>query len=154
MFGRHASSEAAASTPSQFSDQFVARLAPLRCLLIEDNEFDCMRMKREMRNLSKPIELTVATNVHSACGTMSDDRFDLLLIDYYLPDGDGFDIANWLLNSGSPNADTPRILLTGEDDPKVRHMAHELGYRSYLSKNHVTLERLEMAMTSIFQTPD
>ena len=154
MLGRHEFTPLVATEGAATMDHSAAPATTLQCLLVDDNAFDCMRIRRDMSKLDSPVELTVASTACGAYETMSRQRFGLLLIDYYLPDGDGFEIANWLMTSNSPNARTPRILLTGEDSPDVHAKALDLGYGSFISKYSLSLPDLEIAMASLVQMPE
>ena len=146
MLGSQKSSQEMAPVRPVERHLIAATKPPLSCLLIDDNQFDCLRLSRDLKKLENPTELTTATTVEDAYEKLAARRYGLLLVDYYLPDGDGLEIANWLLAGASPNANTPRILLTGEDDPKVHQRARLLGYSTCLSKHLLSLPRLETAV--------
>lgn len=83
-------------------------------LIVEDNELvtDALRILFEETGR----RVTVAHSVAEAIKAGTSDPPDLLLLDLSLPDGDGLEVAQALLQRGvAPKA---TVALTGRDDPK------------------------------------
>lgn len=65
---------------------------------------------------------------------------DLLLLDYYFPDGKGMDVAKEIL---AENTDTAIIMLSMEDDNDIIYACKSAGVMGYLIKNLSSDELLE-----------
>jgi len=61
-------------------------------------------------------------------------KFELVLLDLMLPDGDGLDLCRRIRAQGSEYADLPILMLTAKGDPLDRVIGLELGADDYLPK--------------------
>ncbi len=65
-------------------------VGPIAILLVEDNPKAARELREKMNcNCSDPISITLARSVEEAEQTLSEDRFDVILLDLDLPDGKG-----------------------------------------------------------------
>ncbi|MEE4189871.1 MAG: response regulator [Roseobacter sp.] len=64
---------------------------PFRVLLLDDNRFDRVRIRRFCSQIALPIELEEAATLDAFAGKLSDQVFDLYILDCRLPLGSGFD---------------------------------------------------------------
>ena len=81
------------------------------------------------------------------CGTAGEfiealkkERFDLLLIDWMLPDGTGADVLNWV--RGNLGWDIPALVVTARDDEETVVIALQAGADDYVVKPPKALELL------------
>lgn len=126
----------------------------IRCLVIEDNAFDQKRIER----------LLIETGINQEtafCGTIADAeailfsvKFDLLMVDYRLPDGNGIALLDDLRRSGEKNADTPAILFSGEELEDLRAPGRAAGFSSVMTKYHLTAPRVALAINLAFGGTD
>lgn len=62
-------------------------------------------------------------------------RYDLIMLDVGLPDGNGFDLARWLrLEGHTPNRTVPFLFLTAMASAEYRLEGFELGAEEYIPK--------------------
>lgn len=124
-------------------------LAPsrIRCLVIEDNAFDQKRMERLLKETGIRHEAAFCATVKDAGAILHSVGFDLLLIDYRLPDGNGIALLEDLRGSGKQNARTPAILFSGEAEEDLRTPGRSVGFCSVMTKHHLTAQRVALAVS-------
>jgi len=97
-------------------------------LLIEDDVSDQIAFKRLFWNEDTPYEYTLAESVSEAKQILGKRAFDVIVTDYLLGDGTGFDIL-------ALNLDTPIIVTTGGGSEEVAVKAMKAGAYDYLIKD-------------------
>lgn len=116
---------------------------PLKILLVEDDLVDQMSFKRMVKTRELPYNYQIANSVARAKEILSDNLFDLVLIDYNLGDGTAFDIFDYIV-------DTPFIFITGGGDERIAVEAMKAGAfyyhikdpdRNYLELLPVSIEK-------------
>ncbi len=102
----------------------------MRVLLVEDTQ---EYQQMVSRSLGADFLITIATSLQSARDAVLTNRFDLILVDVGLPDGDGFQFCEQLKHF--PNAQTtPVIFMTGRSLPDDKIRGYELGADDYIEK--------------------
>ena len=99
-----------------------------RILLVEDDVTITIGLEYSLEQ--EGFDVTVAGSVKTAMVMLSQEKFDLVLLDISLPDGNGFDICRWLKQKG----DTPVIFLTARDDEGSVVMGLDIGADDYITK--------------------
>ncbi|HEX2226814.1 MAG TPA: ATP-binding protein [Candidatus Binatia bacterium] len=103
-----------------------------RVLLIEDNPGDARLLAEVLRDTpGTPFELVRAELVSSALEWVRQERFDAILLDLSLPDGQGFDVLRSLLQV-APSV--PVLVLTGLNDEELALNALAAGAQDYIVK--------------------
>lgn len=101
----------------------------MRLLVIEDDSLIARSVERALSPLGNTVEVfTTHAEAHAA---LSHDRFDLVLLDLGLPDGDGLNLLAALRNRGDT---TPVLILTARDGIDDRVSGLDLGADDYLAK--------------------
>ncbi|MBS9405511.1 response regulator [Halomonas sp. TRM85114] len=101
----------------------------MRLLVIEDDLLIARSLERALSPLGNTVEaFTTHAEAHAA---LSHDRFDLVLLDLGLPDGDGLNLLAALRNRGDT---TPVLILTARDGVDDRVSGLDLGADDYLAK--------------------
>jgi len=80
---------------------------------------------------SRGVELTCAHTVADGLSTLRTQRFDALVLDLMLPDGDGLDVCRRIRTSWP---DLPVLMLTARGDPTDRVIGLEVGADDYVAK--------------------
>lgn len=101
-----------------------------KILLIEDDLLDQKAILRCVNSKSLPYEITIANSVKKGIKYLSEgDDFDLILLDYKLPDGTGIDIIKEL------DIYPPIIFITGKGNEEIAVEAMKLGAYDYIVKD-------------------
>lgn len=116
-----------------------SRYSQVRCLLIEDSQFDQRRIKRILDQLGIG-KLDIASTVDSARLHLVRNRVDLILLDNGLPDGSGVDFALELSERPSL-ANIPVVIVSDWPTPFMFDKALAARVQQVLSKDEFNLAR-------------
>lgn len=119
--------------------------ASSRILLIEDS-LETQILVRGI--LSEAHDVRCVTNIQSAKETLGRESFDLILLDVLLPDGNGFEMCQWI-RSQPQHCQTPILFLTGKGEITDKVQGFELGGDDYLVKPFEPLELRARAETHL-----
>ncbi len=106
---------------------------PMKLLLIEDSALDA-RLLREMMvdaGLAEGVELTHVVSLEGALSKLSSLRYDCILLDLHLPDGDGVENLDRLREQ---DRETTIVVLTGFNDSEAALEALRRGAQEYAVK--------------------
>ena len=118
--------------------------AAITVLLIEDNEGDAYLVSESLANFQpRPFKITHRDRLSSGLASLSDESFDLVLLDLSLPDSDGFETFRRVRES-SPFI--PIVILTGLDDQDLANKTAREGGQDYLLKQFTGGELLKRLM--------
>lgn len=98
-----------------------APLPPCTALVVEDQHMVAAALRMALDDWG--LDVTVAHSVAEARSVAAGRRFDLVISDYQLPDGDGFDAISAAHACGAGAA----VLLTGNTQPETLRRAHQAG---------------------------
>ena len=123
----------------------------IRILYIEDNKIDQRAVKRVINENELQYDITIVGTFREGVELLADEieKFDLLLLDYDLGDGNGIDILKKLKNS------LPVIFITGNGNESIAVEAMKLGAYDYLVKdpdlNYLTIlpTRIELVLDRV-----
>lgn len=107
-----------------------------RLLVVEDDR-QLATLLREQLGLAGHAPV-VAGTLAEARAALAEGRFDLILLDLNLPDGDGLDLAQEVSDEG----DTPMLMLTARGDVDSRVAGLYAGASDYLTKPFSVAELL------------
>ena len=105
--------------------------APVRVLIVDDDEAHAQAVKESLERTSGPYECTVATSASKGLSLLESDTFDVVVTDLRMPDGDGLSI---LRKSKEEIPDAEVILLTGHGSINSAVTAMQHGASTYLTK--------------------
>lgn len=115
----------------------------IKVLLIEDDEVD---REAARRALSPKYSVDTASMGYAGLKAALNKPFDVVLLDYRLPDVNGIDILPNLLAQN-----LPVILLTVEENPDIIVNAMKLGAHDYMVKRQMTPTALDHAITNAIE---
>lgn len=107
----------------------------VRVLYIEDNEGDAFLAKRVLAE--KEIGCVWASDLQTARVLLSEEKFDLILLDQGLPDGNGLAFIEEILRMVEA---LPVIVLSGRKDQSLALAAIQKGARDFVLKDEVRTE--------------
>lgn len=111
----------------------------IKILHVEDDDVDHMAVMRLVRTGGLPYDVERAASVSEGVRKAEDGGYDLVLLDYNLPDGFGLDFLERVKG-------IPVIFLTGSGDPTVAVKAMKEGAYDYLIKEKGFLELLPVSV--------
>jgi DNA-binding NarL/FixJ family response regulator len=100
-------------------------------MLVDDHEMVAQSLRMILEQEVGIEVVAVATSVADAFDAVALHHPDVILMDYYLPDGDGVTLATQI-KAIDPGIKI--ILLTGSDDPQALQRAVQAGCVGYLDK--------------------
>ena len=103
----------------------------LRILVIEDEKDTGSLMKRFLRERFNA-ESVVVENCEDAMAAYRNSSFDLITLDFMLPDGDGFKLIKEIVRE---EEHPPVIMVTGQGDETTASLAIDLGVDGYVVKD-------------------
>jgi DNA-binding response OmpR family regulator len=106
---------------------------PLQILLIEDSISDATLMQTRLRTVQEfDFHVEHATRLEEGLTKLSEQKFDVILLDLNLPDSSGLDTVK---KTRETTNKIPIIVLTGTDDRSLVSEAIESGADSYMVKD-------------------
>ncbi len=110
----------------------------LHILSIEGSHEDFKRIASVLNSIDG-IRLNRAENLEEALRFLEAESPDLVLLDYLLPDGDGFDFLRAVKEKHNH---IPSVVLTGQGDEMIASRLIQEGADDYLTKSHFDRERI------------
>ncbi|KAK4692907.1 serine/threonine-protein kinase RIM15, partial [Lecanoromycetidae sp. Uapishka_2] len=116
---------------------------PLDVLICEDHPVSRMVMERQLEKL-KCRTITVTSGPEAARYAMSEVQFDVIMMEYKLPQINGADVARMIRDTKSANTQTPIICVTGylKELPQSHHF-------DCLIEKQPTVENLTQALCNL-----
>jgi two-component system, sensor histidine kinase and response regulator len=118
---------------------------PLKILIVDDDEVDRMAICRALKATDVLSELAEASSCAEALSTLKQTSFDCAFLDYRLPDRNGLALMQIMQEQGMQ---CPVIMLTGQGDEQIAVELMKAGATDYLTKSHISPERLAKTLRS------
>ena len=119
--------------------------AGIKALVLDDSVFDRRRIRRISHDTRLGIIMDEISSLDALEAMLDQDRFDVILIDYNLPGGDGIE-ALMRIRRHEVNGSCPAIMVTGDDKSDVAVKALKMGCADYIAKDQMTAERLKSSI--------
>lgn len=107
----------------------------LKILVADDDEFFCAFVNQILKKYS--YDVVSCTNGQEAINLLIQQKFDVILLDYKMPERSGLNVLQWMYEQKN---NTPVILL-GEGSEHIAVEAMKLGVYTYLQKETTEMER-------------
>jgi DNA-binding NtrC family response regulator len=117
----------------------------IQALLMDDNTFDRARIRRMSGNTNLKVDLIEVSNMSDMEDAVAKHAFDIILIDYRLPQGDGLEALVHIQQSDL-NSSAGTIMITGQGDTQTAVTALRKGCHDFLTKDAMTADYLRQAM--------
>jgi DNA-binding NtrC family response regulator len=98
-------------------------------LVVDDNITVCWIVQRMLSDGQYQVQ--ISQSVADALGAIEQEHFDVYVLDYRLPDGSGFDVAERIRSTWGA---TPIILITGYSRSVIELRAQKFGISDFLEK--------------------
>lgn len=121
----------------------------LKILLVDDDQVDRMVVDRALRKVSPTMEICEAVDMTSGIEALKEQRFDCVIVDYILPDGNGVLFVK-TANEGK-NPAPPIIILTGQGGREADLKAMQAGAAEYLEKDGLKPDVLDRTIRYAIQ---
>lgn len=116
----------------------------IKILLVDDDEEDFIITKDILNEIpEKKYQLEWSSNYEDAITSITQNRYDIFLIDYRLGNHTGLELIRDAIEKG---AKQPFILLTGQGNIAVDEEASRAGASDYLVKNQLNPSQLERSI--------
>ncbi|MFK7876988.1 MAG: response regulator [Paracoccaceae bacterium] len=126
---------------------------PISALVIEDSEFDRKRIARVFKETGLDCKITEIGCLSNLRGTLDVQKFDLVLVDFQLPESDGLEAVN-LIRSHPAHLNNAIIMITGQADITVAIAAMKSGCSDYFEKSALCAEDLRGAVLNALEKSD
>lgn len=97
-------------------------------LLVEDNEAIVKGLEFSLE--TDGFKVTSSNNIYDCKCLLTEQKFNIILLDIGLPDGDGFELCKYI----KQNYDVPIIFLTAKDEESDVVLGLEIGADDYIIK--------------------
>jgi len=104
-----------------------------KLLFVDDDKNFLAGMARLLRPCEQEWELILATSVAQAFQSIRENHIDVIVSDIFMPGTDGMELLKFMKN-GTQAHTIPIIMITGQEDVKLKHRAIKLGATDVLSK--------------------
>lgn len=120
--------------------------------MVDDNLADVETFRRYLNESTIPwdVDFDFVLKPEEALVRVPDEDFDLLILDYKFPLGDGLKLASLLTEEGST---VPVVMVTGHGNEKVASEAFKHEFEDYIPKDDVTPERLRESIEKVLDQP-
>ncbi|TMM55455.1 response regulator [Sulfitobacter sabulilitoris] len=123
---------------------------PIRALLLDDSKFDRDRIRRLSRKTDLALDLDEVSCLADMEQAVEKENYDLILIDYRLPEGDGLSALSKIQNTAR-NKTAGTIMITGDGNVDTAVAALKNGCHDYLTKDGMTVDLLRSAMLNAME---
>ena len=103
----------------------------LRILYIEDNPLDAELVRETLRDSGFECDMKVVEMEAELRDSLSEQRYDLILSDWNMPEMSGLDLLESLRSEG---CEVPFGFVTSESTPEMRELANEAGAQFLIAK--------------------
>ncbi|MDG1167870.1 MAG: response regulator [Sulfitobacter sp.] len=123
----------------------------IRVLLLDDSKFDRARIRRMSDKTNLSIQMDEVDSIATMNAAVARENYDLIMIDYRLPVGNGLDALDHVLQNDL-NREAGKIMITGDGARETAVQAMRHGCHDFLTKEEMNADALRSAMLNALQT--
>jgi len=112
-----------------------------RILCVDDDKDSCEIAELTLRFISSDYEVTTAQSSLDALALIAEQRFDLYILDYWMPQIDGLEICRRVRQT---DVKVPIVILSADAYESSRPRALKAGANEYLTKPNGLLQLSEV----------
>lgn len=112
-----------------------------KVLVVDDEDILRMLIEDTLEDL-EDVEIHTAENGAEGLAKLSDDRYDLVILDYMMPEMTGMEVLGEL--DEEMKSTTPIIMLTAKAQDSDRNRAKEAGAQYFIPKPFSPMELLQI----------
>ena len=116
-------------------------------LSIEDSDMDFKTIEAVFQGMDR-VRLIRGKTIADAISLLTGSEIDLILLDYLLPDGTGFDFMAQALEKGIK---TPVVVLTGKGDEMIASRLIQKGASDYLTKATFSRDSISRSISHVLE---
>ena len=118
----------------------------LHILFAEDE--DSYRLAQTQFLAERGFVVEAVTSGKDAIAALGVGNFDVIILDYDMPDGSGLNVLQWMLEQKDG---TPAIVLTGAGSENIAVEAMKLGAYDYLRKDQIDLPHMPIIINGVHE---
>lgn len=122
----------------------------INVLIVDDNQFDRVRIRRMFENIGFSCQLSEVDGLEALAGNLDTQEFDIVLIDFQLPQGDGIEVLK-KIQEHELNHDAVTVMIAGDDQSQVAVRAMKNGCKDYIAKGILNAHRLRTLVLSVIE---
>ncbi len=119
----------------------------IRILILEHSDDDFEALRRILEDHSQ-IEFSRAKSIEESLQILTQRQFDIILLEYLLPDGNGVDFLQRLSAEG---LDIPVVVVTGHGDEMTAATIIQVGAYDYLTKERIDDESISRTIANTLE---
>lgn len=128
----------------------VLDAGPVQVLVLDDQRFDRHRLARLCSGLDMATEIANADSLSAMAEALAVGRYDLIFLDYFLPDGNGLQALD-MVRLSALNCNAAVIMVAGEGMEGVAEEALRGGCSDYILKDDLSPAAFRRATTNALQ---
>lgn len=128
-------------------DKTQAQIQPMKMLLVEDSTLLREVLFETINNLDKVSVKGTADTQTKAMQLLDQTRYDILLLDIELAQGNGFEVIRHIQKASYPFPQPILMMLTNHAHPHYRSLANSLGVHYFFDKSmdfDLAIEAIEL----------
>jgi len=133
-------------TPHDRDNDIINLDQTLKILQIEGDRSFAATVRKLLRH--ENVELTQAGNMREGLQKFRQGHFDMIFLDYLLPDGSG---QEFLTNMGNLVQEIPVVVMAGEEDAVTASKLLRAGVYDYLHKKKISIQSLKRVLASTLE---
>tara|TARA_R110002153_G_scaffold27084_5_gene84308 strand:+ start:43111 stop:44811 length:1701 start_codon:yes stop_codon:yes gene_type:complete len=116
----------------------------VKILIVDDDAVDREALKRALRGNANVRQLTESKSFEEGLEAVNKNHYDVLVIDYYLPDKNGIELVIELRSK--PNlGNTAIVMVSNSDDESLALECIQVGAQDFITKSDITADKLMRA---------